>query len=157
MSIVAAVLAKVAAISIPVKATAVGLAVAVGATTGVVAHAAVTPPDPDLVPESTQEVVDVGEEAEEPAGQDTEDPGDERPTLPEAASFGQSVAADARDGGVIGPDIAERAHARAEERRADAIPDHFQAERERTRPEVGDVTPEVTEPRGRPENPSQRP
>ena len=151
MGIIAAALAKVAAISVPAKAVAVGLAVAVGATGGVVAHAAVTPPDPDVVPESTQEVVDVGEETEEPAGEETEEPGgDEQPTLPEAASFGQSVAEDARDGGVIGPDIAEQARIRAEERRADAIPDHAQAVQERTRPEVGAVTPEVPEPRGRP-------
>lgn len=149
MSIIAAVLAKLTAISLPAKATAVGLAVAVGATGGVVAHATVTPPAPNEVPDSTPESLEVGEDAEAPD--------DEKPTLPEAASFGQSVAEDARDGGVIGPDIAEQARARAEERRADAIPDHAQAARERTRSEVAAVTPEIPEPRGRPEDAGQRP
>lgn len=32
--------------------------------------------------------------------------------LPSAAAFGQSVAADARDGGVVGPQIAQQAHAK---------------------------------------------
>ncbi len=151
MSIIATALAKLAAIGIPAQAAAVALVVAAGATGGVVAHAAVTTPDPAIVPESAPEILPADEGAEE------EEENGEQPTLPDAASFGQSVAEDARDGGVFGLDIAEQARARAEERRGEAIPDHAQEAQERNRPEVQAVTPEIPEPRGRPEDAGQRP
>jgi hypothetical protein len=150
VSIIATALAKLAAVGIPAQAAAVALVVAAGATGGVVAHAAVTTPDPAVVPESAPEILPADEGAEE------EENG-EQPTLPDAASFGQSVAEDARDGGVVGLDIAEQARARAEERRGEAIPDHAQEAQERNRPEVQAVTPEIPEPRGRPEDAGQRP
>ena len=43
--------------------------------------------------------------------------------LPSAAAFGQSVAADARDGGVDGPQIALRAHERNDLRKDAASPE----------------------------------
>ena len=164
MNVLAVALAKLAAIGIPAKATALGIAVAVGATGGVVAHAtAPEPPEGEVV----QTESEVGPSEAEPRNQSAE-----------AAAFGQGVAADARDGGVVGQEIAEQARLRAENRHGDlpdqavnarlraeqhtgdlpdqavsartraeeqagAIPDHAQAERERARSDLRTETPET--------------
>jgi hypothetical protein len=60
--------------------------------------------------EKAQEAADVDETS------DAEDEGTGEPN--ENAAFGQSVAADAKDGGVDGQEISARARARAEERKA---------------------------------------
>lgn len=98
MSIATAV-AKLAALSVPAKATTAGIAVAIAATGGVVAHATTTQPVDEGVTseETTTNVSDTVPESVE---------------LPEASSFGQSVAEDARDGGVDGQTIAEMARSR---------------------------------------------
>lgn len=129
---IAAVVAKLAALSLPAKATTAGIAVALGATGGVVAHAA------------TAEPVDDGAVVEETST--TTVPEDV--SLPEASSFGQSVAEDARDGGVDGQTIAERARQRIAEQvrqrtHEGGVPeDAPAAERVRTRTEsrAGDPT-----------------
>lgn len=131
MDLVAAAVAKLTALSLPAKATGLGIAVALGATGGVAAYAADQPEaDPGVVDVTEAEpTIDPADDADAPdedadgvvdgdgddAAEDGEAP--ER-DLPAAAEFGQSVAADARDGGVDGQEIRERAHERNAERRA---------------------------------------
>lgn len=130
MNVLATAVAKLTALSVPAKAATLGVAVALGATGGVVAYA--TDALDDVVEVTDDEaptaepteggdddvaVVEVTDDAGDP-GEDGEvgDTGDKQ--LPEAAAFGQSVAQDARDGGVDGQEIAARAHERNEERQA---------------------------------------
>lgn len=159
MELMAAAVAKLAALSLPAKATGLGLAVALGATGGVAAYAAdadgtetevvdVTEAEPTADP-----VADDADDADDPADadaangdegtEDGEDPAVEAPgrDLPDAAQFGQSVAADARDGGVDGQEIRERAHDRNEARRAADQPDPVVDEPEPVDPETSDAAP----------------
>ncbi len=132
MDLIAAAVAKLTALSLPAKATGLGIAVALGATGGVAAYAADAPEtEPDVVDVTEAEPpaadpVDDADDADDTGDVDDVD-GDEDGTddgdaperdLPDAAQFGQSVAADARDGGVDGQEISERAHDRNEARRA---------------------------------------
>ena len=123
----AAVVAKLAGLGLPAKAA--GVAVAVAAIGGVPAGAhAVTSDDAPAVVDPTSDPASAPTDepttptptpsdsptdvpTEEPTDDPTDDPTDE-PTgkdLPAASDFGQSVAADARDGGVDGQEISERA------------------------------------------------
>src|SRR5690606_15084040 len=133
-----AVLAKLAGLNAAGKA-AVGLAVATGAVGAAAGVPAVIEPETVVVEETTtedetvvedevvvedvvtdevsDEVVEDGTEETEDVVADEDEDTDEK-ELPEAASFGQSVAADARDGGVDGQEIAARAHERNEARKA---------------------------------------
>ncbi len=97
MNIFAAVLAKLAALSIPAKATALGIAVALGATGGVVVQATVGQPEPEA-----------GTVVTDPIGE-----------APEAAAFGQSVAENARNGGEVVPDPADADRVRDQARLQD--------------------------------------
>lgn len=130
----AAVVAKLAALGLPAKAA--GVAVAVGVIGGVpaVAHAVDSSHQTPAVVETTTSPT--GEPTVEPSTAPTDEPTaiptddataaptpTEEPSapapeptrpasdkdLPETASFGQSVAEDARDGGVDGQEIAEQA------------------------------------------------
>ena len=148
MDLISTAVATLAGLCLPAKATGIGLAVALGATGGVAAVAAdqseadtgvveVADPTPEPTADPTAPTGDPaedgteddgaesGEEHDAESGESGEDresgaDGEER-ELPEAAAFGQSVAADARDGGVDGQEIRERAHERNQERRADAV------------------------------------
>lgn len=131
----AAVVAKLTGLTTAGK-TAVGLVVAagaVGAAGGLPAVVEPTPEEPTAVVETEQPADDATDgssdvEATEPTsdedaegtapGDDADGSEDTEKELPEAAEFGQSVAEDARDGGVDGQEIAERAHARNAERAA---------------------------------------
>ena len=158
MNLIAPAVAKLAALSLPARATGLGLAVALGATGGVAAYAA-------DAPETESDVVDVTEaepttdpgvddaddlgdaadadddDAADDTADDTADDGDapER-DLPDAAQFGQSVAADARDGGVDGQEIRERAHDRNEARRGADQPERT-GEPEPVDPTTADTAP----------------
>jgi hypothetical protein len=133
-------LAKLAALTLPAKAASLGVAVALGAAGGVAAHATDTPIDTDTQTEVAV-TVDGGADdaAEELETDDTDDTDDTESTeestddegapsqthqLPEAAEFGQSVAVDARDGGVVGAEVAEAARVRAQVR----VEEHVQGE-----------------------------
>lgn len=138
---VAAVLAKLAGLSAAGKAT-VGVVIAAGVV-GVAASAPAiadqftgsdTPPVPGVTSSADPSESADGVETEKPEADATETPDAQetpdatessrpRPTdLPSAAAFGQSVAADARDGGVDGQEISQRAHAKNELRKATAEP-----------------------------------
>jgi hypothetical protein len=129
----AAVLAKLAGLSLPVKAA--GVAVAIGVIGGVpaAAHAVGTPHVRVAVDEtpaptdSSTAGTSTGAQDDE-QGDATADPtaqptATDAPTsvpspapthtLPAAAAFGQRVAADARDGGVDGQQISQEARAKA--------------------------------------------
>lgn len=108
-----------------------GGAVALAAATGGLA-ALDTLPDPaqvrvadaieaispfDLPGNADEEATKALEKAAEAANKVTEAEGDESGEPNENAEFGQSVAADAKDGGVNGQDISEQARQRAAERR----------------------------------------
>lgn len=123
MNIFVAVLAKLAALSIPAKATALGIAVALGATGGVVAQARVGQPEPEA-----------GTVVTDPIGE-----------APEAAAFGQSVAENARNGGVIGPETAAQARLRAEIRHGEVVPDPSDADRVREQARLQDQTHLLTQ------------
>ena len=130
----AAVVAKLTGLSLAGKA-AVGLAAAVGAVGAAGGVTAIVDSSPGVV---ETEVVDaaepIGTEVEVAADESAEESTDEESdggddgtdqvekVLPEAAEFGQSVAADAREGGVIGADIAELARERAALRHSDDEP-----------------------------------
>jgi hypothetical protein len=136
-------LAKLAALTLPAKAASLGVAVALGAAGGVAAHATDTPTDTDTQTEVAV-TVDGGadaaaEELETDSTDGTEGTDDTESTeestddegalshthqLPEAAEFGQSVAVDARDGGVVGAEVAEAARVRAQVR----VEEHVQGE-----------------------------
>ncbi|MDM7855138.1 hypothetical protein [Cellulomonas alba] len=133
----AAVLAKLAGLSLPAKAA--GVAVAIGVIGGVpaAAHAVGTPHvrvAVDETPAPTASSTDgtstgarddeqgdsQGEATEDPASQPTAtDAPTAGPTpapthtLPASAAFGQRVAADARDGGVDGHQISQEARAKS--------------------------------------------
>jgi hypothetical protein len=65
---------------------------------------------PPTTADATDESAPVAPKADEPTGDESEEPATDEPTtLPPAASFGASVAEDARDGGVDGQEIAARA------------------------------------------------
>lgn len=152
MDLVAAAVAKLGALSLPAKATGLGIAVALGATGGVAAYAADadgTEPEVVDVTEAEPTADPVADDADDTdvrdgdeGAEDGTDDGDapER-DLPEAAQFGQSVAADARDGGVDGQEIRERAHDRNEARRAADEPDPVVDEPEPVDPETSDAPP----------------
>ena len=72
----------------------------------------------DLPGNADEEAVKALEKAAEAAKQVTEEDADESGEPNENAEFGQSVAADAKDGGVDGQEISEEARQRAAERRA---------------------------------------
>lgn len=125
----AAVMAKLTGLTAAGK-TAVGLVVAAGAVGAAGGLPAVIEPagqEPPTVVETEQAAdddVDVlpGDGAgtvDEATATDAADPTEpSAKARPEAAQFGQSVAEDARDGGVDGQEIAGRAHARNAERAA---------------------------------------
>lgn len=131
MSVLAGVVAKLAALTVPAKASAAGIAVAISVTGGMAVHAVAAEPETPEVTDTTGDVVDDatdGTVVDDVADGDVdgEDDGDAEGTddgdtkdLPDAADFGQSVAADARDGGVDGQEISERARERNAERAAD--------------------------------------
>ncbi|WP_034228638.1 hypothetical protein, partial [Actinotalea ferrariae] len=97
-SVLAAVVAKLAGLGLPAKAT-LGVGVALGAVGALPAAGVVGPPD--------EVVVDVGGT--------TDDVGSEAG----ASDLGGSVADDARDGGVDGQEVSARAHERNAERAAE--------------------------------------
>lgn len=178
----AAVLAKFAGLNAAAKG-AVGLAVAagaVGAAGGVpvlVDEVSGGTDEVAIVEPVTEDVVDDDSPAE-PAGEepaddadavtDPEDGTEEEPTdgsvpgpdheLPAAAAFGQSVAADARDGGVVGQEIAERAKEAAQERRTarEDAPETPEAP-EGTAPDAGEPAAVVPAPAAPVEKPGKRP
>jgi hypothetical protein len=121
VTVLVTALAKLAALSVPAKAASVGIAVALGAAGGVVAHATDTPTDTDTQTEVAVTVDGATDDAvEEPdvegtdEGTDEEGAPSETHQLPAASDFGQWVAADARDGGVVGAEIAEAARVQAQ-------------------------------------------
>lgn len=147
-STAAAVLAKIAGLSVAGKAT-VGVVIAAGVV-GVAASApaiadqftgSATAPVPGVTssadasesaeavetekPEATEspEASETPEARETPEAPETETARPLPTDLPSAAAFGQSVAADARDGGVDGPQIAARAHERNDLRKDAATPE----------------------------------
>jgi len=141
-STAAAVLAKIAGLSAAGKAT-VGVVIAAGVV-GVAASApaiadqftgSATAPVPgvtssadasesaDAVETEKPEATETPEASETPEARETETARPLPTDLPSAAAFGQSVAADARDGGVDGPQIAARAHERNDLRKDAASPE----------------------------------
>lgn len=141
-STAAAVLAKIAGLSVAGKAT-VGVVIAAGVV-GVAASApaiadqftgSATAPVPgvtssatasesaDAVETEKPEATETPEASETPEARETETARPLPTDLPSAAAFGQSVAADARDGGVDGPQIAARAHERNDLRKDGATPE----------------------------------
>ncbi len=124
LEILTGLLAKLAALGAAGKATA-GLTAAAAA----VAAAGATGVLPALPEQADRGTVERGVEVAEP---DVEMPDTGLVDLPEApgdevkgepapqASFGQSVAEDAREGGVVGSEIAEQARQQGTDRRADA-------------------------------------
>jgi hypothetical protein len=126
-STAAAVLAKIAGLGTAGK-TALGLVVATGVVGVAAAVPAMADPSNDPVPPvpsasasadptKAPEPTESAEPSESPEA--TEAPRPAPTDLPSAAAFGQSVAADARDGGVDGQEISERAHERNDLRKAD--------------------------------------
>lgn len=129
----AAVLAKLAGLGTAGK-TALGLVVATGVVGVAAAVPAIADPSNDPVapvPSASSSAQPTDEPTEgTPSAEPTETPDDSptaeateapRPSpsdLPSAAAFGQSVAADARDGGVDGQEISREAHARNAAREA---------------------------------------
>ena len=122
----AAVVAKLAGLGLPAKAA--GVAVAIGVIGGVpvVAHDVATSHDDSNVVNEAPETTDgstahaTGEATHAAKAHPTRKPSaaasDEpsgSPTLPAAAAFGQSVAQDARDGGVDGQQIAQEARTKS--------------------------------------------
>lgn len=135
-STAAAVLAKIAGLSAAGKAT-VGVVIAAGVV-GVAASAPAiadqftgsdTPPVPGVTSSADPSESADGVETEKPEASETADAQETEsarplPTdLPSAAAFGQSVAADARDGGVDGQQISQRAHERNDLRKDAATPE----------------------------------
>jgi hypothetical protein len=123
-STAAAVLAKIAGLGTAAK-TALGLVVAtgvVGALTAIpaMAESGDHPAAPLPGASATAEPTEAPEPSEtaEPSEDATEAPRPAPTDLPSAAAFGQSVAADARDGGVDGQQISDEAHARNDLRKA---------------------------------------
>ncbi len=124
-STAAALLAKIAGLGTAGKA-AVGLAVAAGVVGAAAAVPAMAAPSNDSVPtpsvsvsaDPTTEPTEsptaelTSEPTETPTAEPTESPRPSPSDLPSAAAFGQSVAADARDGGVDGQMISQEAHVR---------------------------------------------
>ena len=127
-STAAAVLAKLAGLSVAGKAT-VGVVIAAGVV-GVAASApaiadqftgSTTPPLAGITSSADPSESSEATETEKPEASETSRP---LPTdLPSAAAFGQSVAADARDGGVDGQQISQRAHERNDVRKDAATPE----------------------------------
>jgi len=126
-STAAAVLAKIAGLGTAGR-TALGLVVATGVVGVAAAVPAMADPSNDPVPPvpsasasadptKAPEPTESAEPSEVPEA--TEAPRPSPTDLPSAAAFGQSVAADARDGGVDGQEISERAHERNDLRKAD--------------------------------------
>lgn len=150
--ILSAALAKLAALGVAAKATAgltaAAAAVAAAGATGVLPNLPAEAdrgtveqpvesqveellPVEEVVPveEPVEEVVPVEEPAEEvvPVEEPVEEvvpveDGDQARQPAPQASFGQSVAEDAREGGVIGSEIAEQARQQGADRRGDAGP-----------------------------------
>lgn len=141
-STAAAVLAKIAGLSAAGKAT-VGVVIAAGVV-GVAASApaiadqftgSATAPVPgvtssadasesaEAVETEKPEATETPDASETPEARETETARPLPTDLPSAAAFGQSVAADARDGGVDGPQIALRAHERNDLRKDAATPE----------------------------------
>lgn len=128
-STAAALLAKIASLGTAGKA-AVGLTVAAGVVGAAAAMPAMAESSNDSVPtpsvsvaaEPTTEPTEgptaepTSEPSETPTAEATESPRPSPSDLPSAAAFGQSVAADARDGGVDGHVISQEAHARNQAR-----------------------------------------
>ena len=126
-STAAAVLAKIAGLGTAGR-TALALVVATGVVGVAAAVPAMADPSNDPVPPvpsasasadptKAPEPTESAEPSEVPEA--TEAPRPSPTDLPSAAAFGQSVAADARDGGVDGQEISERAHERNDLRKAD--------------------------------------
>ena len=133
-STAAAVLAKIAGLSAAGKAT-VGVVIAAGVV-GVAASApaiadqftgSATAPVPGVTSSADPSESSEATETEKPETTETPEATESsrpRPTdLPSAAAFGQSVAADARDGGVDGQQISKLAQARNEARKGAATPE----------------------------------
>lgn len=164
--VLAGVLAHLAALSVPAKA-ALGVGVALGAVAAVPVVEEVTADEvvvdagsgasgTGAVDDGGQDVGDTPEDGlladdvpAEPeadvAPDGVDEPDEDGKDLPAASDFGQSVAADARDGGVDGQEIRARAHERNAQRAAERAAERAGDDADDQAAEDGGVPP-VAEP-----------
>lgn len=154
--VLAGVLAHLAALSVPAKAT-LGVGVALGAVAAVPVVEEVTAQDvvedgtgvldPDATGDGTVDAPLADGDAPEPGDDVADDEVDEADEdgrdLPAASDFGQSVAADARDGGVDGQEIRARAHERNALRAAERAAERAEERADDDAEEGGEEPPAV--------------